>query len=91
MSRATRSGKTFSPYELGHAIVLDVDVADLLRARIAELDAEGDAGSVEDDDLEANGAESPVSRDAPSSMISTYNYGCTFSVLHGFQHTGVPA
>ncbi|KAJ3809346.1 hypothetical protein F5876DRAFT_77848 [Lentinula aff. lateritia] len=52
MARTTRSGAEFSPYELGTPIRCDVDVADLLRLRYAELDALGDGGDVIDSDYE---------------------------------------
>ena len=42
----------FTPYSLGEAVVVDVDVADLLRLRFAELDAVGEDCSDEDNDLE---------------------------------------
>lgn len=51
MSGRTRSGKVFTPQHLAEAIVCDVDVADLLELRIAELESRED--SVESDaDLE---------------------------------------
>ncbi|KAJ3804808.1 hypothetical protein EV368DRAFT_66071 [Lentinula lateritia] len=52
MARTTRSGAEFSPYELGTPIQCDIDVADLLRLRYAELDAQGDGGDVIDSDHE---------------------------------------
>lgn len=42
----------FTPYALNEPVVVNIDVADLLQLRFAELDAVGGDCSDDDDDLE---------------------------------------
>lgn len=49
MSRRTRSGAEFSPFTLGTAVKTSVDLVELLQARFAELDTQGDRDESEDE------------------------------------------